>query len=166
MIELSLQSTSPPWRSGSWKSPPSNHVAGFSGDQIPSCSYQGTTMSHPSRITKILLLLRKFQEFWSSLPGTGDKDQIYSFSYHSSLEGFLCRERRWLMNKIVITQSRFWEVLHYETLKRKRLISFWRTYERKEPKSKWEKAAPLGGHWEGHLVEAAVKDRIHSGTRE
>lgn len=81
------------------------------------------------------------------MPGTRDKDQIYFFFLcHSSLEGFLCKERRWLMNKIITTQSRFWEGLHYETLRRERLISFWRTYQRKEPKAKEEKAAPpVGG---------------------
>lgn len=73
------------------------------------------------------------------------------------------------MNKIITTQSRFWEGLHYETLKRERLISFWRTYQRKEPfKAKEDKAAPLGrgGQGKGHLVGATGKDRVTSDKRE
>ena len=87
---------------------------------------------------------------------------------HSSLEGLLCKERRWLMNKIVITQSRFCEGLHYETLKRERLISFWRTYKRKALKQTEKKLHPWGGgaHCEGHLEEAAGKDRVTSDKRE
>lgn len=42
---------------------------------------RGPTMSHLISITKTLLSLRIFQGFWSSVPGTRDKDQMYSLLY-------------------------------------------------------------------------------------
>lgn len=75
-----------PSRSGWAQIQQSNSRPGLSDVQPPFWSYRKAHMSHLLSLTKTPLSLGKFQGFYkSSIPGTRDKDQIYSLSYHSLL---------------------------------------------------------------------------------